>query len=55
MSNYNRSLALEEMKESEVELGGYLPAKHLNLSNESTEAQLEHRVVKVCGTITVSF
>lgn len=55
MSYYNRSLALEDVQETEVKLEELLPVRHLTLSDVSTETQPVKQVVKVCGSITVSF
>ncbi len=55
VSNYHRSLVLEEFKVAEVELEELLPGRHLSLSNMATDAQSVFQVVKVSGSITVSF
>lgn len=55
MSLLNRSLALEEIERSDNGLEEMLLARHLSISNASTEAQPACQVVKVSGTITVSF
>jgi hypothetical protein len=55
VSTFNRSLAFEEIKESEVKLEELLPVRHLSISSVSTTAQPVHQVVKVSGSITISF
>ena len=55
VSSFNRSLALEENEGSVQDLDALLHLRHLSISNGSTEAQPACQVVKVSGTITVSF
>jgi hypothetical protein len=55
VSTFNRSLALEEIKESTIQIDDLLPVRHLSISNASTDLQPACRVVKVSGNITVSF
>ena len=55
MSLVNRSLALEEIKESDRDLDDLLLVRHLSISNAATESQPACQVVKVSGSITVSF
>jgi hypothetical protein len=53
VSLLNRSLALEETKESENL--AVLPVRHLSISNASTDTQPTFEVVKISGNITISF
>lgn len=55
VSSFNRSLALEENEGSVQDLEALLHLRHLSIRNASTEAQPVCQVVKVSGTITVSF
>jgi len=55
VSKLSRSLALEEIKESDRDLDDLLLVRHLSISNVSTEPQPACQVVKVSGNITVSF
>lgn len=55
MSTLNRSLAFEEIQETQELLEDLLPMRHLSISNASTDAQPVYQVVKVSGNITVSF
>ncbi len=56
MGNHNSSLALEEMNERvETELDLLVQARHLSISSASAEVQPLFRVVKVSGSITISF
>jgi hypothetical protein len=55
VSTFTRSLAFEEIKESEVKLEELLPVRHLSISSVSTSTQPVNQVVKVSGTITISF
>lgn len=55
LSTLNRSFALEEIKESDTDLVDLLPERHLSISNLSTDESSLIQVVKVSGTITVSF
>jgi hypothetical protein len=55
VSTLNRSLVLEEIKESVIDLDDLFSLRHLSISNHSTDAQTAHQVVKVSGNITVSF
>lgn len=51
----NRSLALGEIKESHDSFIDLLPEQYLSISNLLMTAQPACQVVKVSGTITVSF
>ena len=55
MSILNSSLALEEFQVSNTELKDLDLVRHLSIRNVSTESQPVYQVVKVKGTITVSF
>ena len=55
MSLCNRSLAFEEIRESEEHIVDLLPMQHLSISNASTDFRPATQVVKVSGNITVSF
>lgn len=55
MSTCNRSLAVEEMDEPVEKLVDLLPLRYLSLSNPSPDFQPVNQVVKVSGSITVSF
>ncbi len=55
MSILNCTLAFEEIKEPEDKVLDLLSMRHLSISNNSTDAQPTHQVVKVRGNITVSF
>lgn len=55
MSNLNSSLALEETKETTFKCEVQLPVRHLSIRNASTPPQLACQVVKVSGSVTVSF
>lgn len=55
VSSFNRSLALEEVSESVSDHEDLLHLRHLYISNASTEKQPVLKVVKVSGSITVSF
>lgn len=55
MSIANRSLALEEIKKSEIDIEDLLLGRHLSVSNTAPDAQPVCHVVKIKGSITVSF
>lgn len=55
VSILNRSLAYEEVRESENDLVDLLLMQHLSISNASTDVQPASQVVIVSGNITVSF
>lgn len=55
VSTINRSLALEEINGSAQDLEELLHLRNLSISNVSTEDQPACQVVKVGGSITVSF
>lgn len=55
VSSFNRSLALEEINESKSDHDDLLLLRHLFIGNTSTETQPVFQVVKVSGSITVSF
>lgn len=55
VSKYNSALAYQEIRETEHDLPDLLPMRHLFLSDVSTDQQPIICVVKVSGTITVSF
>jgi hypothetical protein len=55
VSKFKRSLALEDVKETEMELEVYDPVRHLSISNVDADIQPLNQVVKVSGSITVSF
>lgn len=55
MSILNRSLALEEVSETQCDIEDLLQVRHLSISNASTEPQHACHVVKVSGSVTVSF
>ncbi|WP_158383154.1 hypothetical protein [Candidatus Protochlamydia sp. R18] len=58
MSNYNSSLALEDVHEYarvDSELNLLVPTRHLSIGTNSADTQPLYQVVKVSGTITVSF
>jgi hypothetical protein len=53
VSTYNRSLALEEIEQTYVELDELLEMRHVSIGRCATEEQSQ--AVKISGTITVSF
>jgi hypothetical protein len=53
VSILNRSLALEETRETEEILVDLAPVRHLSISNASSDPQ--PKVVTVSGSIIVSF
>lgn len=55
MSTINRSLILEEIKESNTDFDDLFSLQYLSISNHSTDEQTAHQVVNVTGNITVSF
>lgn len=55
VSLLNRSLVLEEIKESEDHLLDLLPVRYLSISNDSTDTLPACQVVKISGNITISF
>ena len=55
VSILNRSLTLEEIKETEAYLIDLLPPSELFNSNTSIVPQLVNQIVKVSGNVTVSF
>jgi len=55
VSILNSSLALEEIQVSNNDLEDLHLVRHLSIRNASTESQPVYQVVKVSGTITVSF
>ncbi len=55
MSNYYRSAACEEIKDKQGPYIDLLPMLHLSISNASADTQITPSVIKVSGTITVSF
>lgn len=55
VSMLNRLPVLEEIQEFENKIVDLLPVRYLSIHNTATQAQPVCQVVKVCGTITVSF
>lgn len=57
MSNYNSSLAFEELGEQneEVELKLVVKSRHLSYGSDLPEMQPLSKVVRVTGNITISF
>lgn len=55
VSTYNRSLVLEEIKETENLFLDLLPLRRQQTSHVSHEIEPAVKVVKVSGSITVSF
>lgn len=55
VSIHNSSLALDEIQVSNSDLVDLHLVRHLSIRNASTESQPACQVVKVSGTITVSF
>lgn len=51
----HRALILEEIGKSEDHFVDLFPLRHLSLSNASTDRQPVIQVVKVSGTVTISF
>lgn len=54
MSNKNRLLVLEEIKTTHTSFDRKLPVRHLTI-NHSSATQAMKQVVKVTGSITISF
>jgi hypothetical protein len=55
VSLVNCSLVLEEIKDLENHLIDVFPERYLSISNSSVDAQPVCQVVKISGSITVSF
>ncbi len=55
MSKLKRSLALQDVKEPEMELEVYDPVRLLSISNVIADSQPVNQVIKISGSITVSF
>ena len=55
MSKLSRSLVLEELHEQNFVLEELLPGRHLSISSVEVEEQQIKEVVKISGSITVSF
>jgi len=55
VSTLNSSLALEEMTESQSDMESLLQVRHLSISNALPEQEHACHVVKVSGSVTVSF
>jgi len=55
VSTCNRSVTYEEIEESEENFIDLLPMRHLYISNASMDLQPANQVVRVSGSITISF
>lgn len=55
MSNYNGSLALEELEDLELNLEDLLSLQHLPKSNVSNQKQPARRAAEIQGNLIISF
>jgi hypothetical protein len=55
VSKLNRSLVLENLQEQNIALEELFPGRHLSISSVEVEEQMITEIVKISGSITVSF